>query len=331
MTQLFLHGMGHFHPENVIDNAFLENLDIGTNNDWIIERVGIRQRRTVLPLDYIRDTLNTDPRAALEAAEFDNAETAACAARIALDRAGLAPEDIGMVISGGCYPDMAIPAEASRVAAALGADAPGVDINTACSSFGAQMHFLANMTGLSRFVLVVNPENTTRAVDYSDRATAVLWGDGSSAAVVSSTESAPARIVHTTLAADSQRWNAVCIPRHGHFGQDGNAVQRFAIKTTLSLVQDLLPEATSKVTSTGGFLHFIGHQANLLMLQSVTRRAGLDEQSHWHNVADYGNTGAAGAPCVLSQHWDELGEGDSVVIAVVGSGLTWSSLRMEVG
>ena len=96
---LQIHGVGHFHPENVIDNAFLESLDIGTNDEWILERVGIRERRTVLSLDYIRDTRNADPRAAYEASRYTNAQTAARASRMALERAGLEPGDIGMVIA----------------------------------------------------------------------------------------------------------------------------------------------------------------------------------------------------------------------------------------
>ena len=330
MAPLFLHGMGHFHPENVIDNGFLEELDIGTSDEWILERVGIRRRRTVLPLDYIRSTYNRDPRGAGDAALYDNADTAARAAAMALERAGVAASDIGLVVSGGCYPDMAIPADASRVAAAADIDAPGIDINSGCCSFGAQLHMLGSMEALPRFLLVVNPENTTRAIDYSDRANAVLWGDGTSAAVLSAREPAPARVVASTLGADSKRWDAVRIPRHGHFFQEGNAVQRFAIKTTISLVREMLPEARRHAAAGDGAVRFIGHQANLLMLEGVARRTGFDGDSHWHDVAEFGNTGAAGAPVVLSRRWEELRPGDSVILAVVGAGLTWSSLRIEV-
>jgi 3-oxoacyl-[acyl-carrier-protein] synthase-3 len=323
--------MGHFHPANVIDNAFLEELDIGTNEEWILERVGINSRRTVLPLDYIRDTKNKVPQQGQEAAEIDSRQSAAAAADMALERAGIGREQIGMVIAGGCYPDMAIPCEASRIAGFMGIDAPGIDINSACSTFGAQMHFLASMSGLPTYVLVVNPENTTPAINYADRSTAVLWGDGTSAAVVSTEESARLCVRDTSIAADSARWEAVCIPRFGHFNQDGNAVQRFAIKTTLSCARALKAEARQRTQERGGLLRFIGHQANLLMLQSVASRLGLEEGAHWYNVIDYGNTGAAGAPCVLSQHWDDLADGDSVIMVVVGSGLTWSSLCIDVG
>ena len=175
---LFLHGMGHFHPENVIDNDFLESLDIGTDKQWTIERVGIRTRRTVLPLDYIRETRNVDVRAADEAAVYTNAETGARAGRMALERAGLSPDDIGMVISGGCAPQYTTPAEASVIAAELGIDAPAFNVSSACSSFGTQLHFLSQMNpeALPDYILVVNPENNTRTIDYNDRRTAVLWG-----------------------------------------------------------------------------------------------------------------------------------------------------------
>jgi len=116
--------MGHFHPGNIIDNAFLEELDIGTNDAWILERVGIHTRRTVLPLEYIRKTKNQDPRQGQEAAEMDSRQTATAAADMALERAGISRNQIGLVIAGGCYPDMAIPSEAARIAGTMGIDAP---------------------------------------------------------------------------------------------------------------------------------------------------------------------------------------------------------------
>jgi 3-oxoacyl-[acyl-carrier-protein] synthase-3 len=330
MKPLYLHAVGHFHPENVVDNRFLEELDIGTSDEWILERVGIRERRTVLPLDYIRRTRNADVRAGQEAALYSNVETAKRAANMAIERAGLKAKDIGMVVAGGCCPEMAIPSEACRVAAALDIEAVAFDVNSACSSFGAQLHLLASMGHLPPYVLVVNPENTTRVVDYADRATSVLWGDGTSAAIVSLEAPARVRIVETTLASSPAGSAQVTIPRFGHFGQDGSAVQRFAIKTTQACLEAMLPLARARLAETGGKLHFMGHQANLLVLEAVARRAHIVDDEHWYNVVDRGNTGAAGAPTVLSQHWDDLAKGDVVVLAVVGSGLTWSSLRMEV-
>jgi 3-oxoacyl-[acyl-carrier-protein] synthase-3 len=157
-----------------------------------------------------------------------------------------------------------------------------------------------------------------------------LWGDGTSAAIVSTEVVSRVKIVETRLASSPAGCAQVTIPRFGHFAQDGSAVQRFAIKTTLSCLEAMLPSARAHVEQTKGALHFIGHQANLLMLENVARRASLSDGEQWSNVVDRGNTGAAGAPSVLSQHWDELRAGDAIVLVVVGSGLTWSSLRMEV-
>jgi 3-oxoacyl-[acyl-carrier-protein] synthase-3 len=327
---IYLHGVGHFHPENIIDNRFLEDLDIGTSDAWILERVGIRERRTVLPLDYIRKTRNADVRGAWEASLYTNAETSRRAALQAIARAGIEPKDIGMVVSGGCTNDAAIPAEACRIAAALGVEAAAFDISSACSSFGAQLHVLSAMgAALPPYVLAVCPENTTRVINYSDRSSAVLWGDGTSAAVVSTKVPSRVRAVNTTLASSPSGWEAVRIPRFGHFVQDGAAVQRFAIKASVAAIREILAPARERVAVTGGTIRFVGHQANRLMLEAVTQR--IEVGGHWHNIESFGNTGAAGAPSVLSQHWDDLVDGDVVVLAVVGSGLTWSSMLIEVG
>lgn len=331
MRNLYLHGLGHFHPENVIDNRFLENLDIGTNDEWILDRVGIKTRRTVLDLEYLKKTRNKDPRAAYEASKYSSADTGKRAALHALERAGLEPKDIGMVVAGGCAPEMCIPAEACRIAAALGIEVPALDINSACSSFGAQLHMLGQMDALPPYVLIVSPENTTRVIDYSDRASAVLWGDGTSAAVLSTQVPSRVKVTATTLASSPAGCNLVVVPRTGHFRQDGSAVQRFAIKTSVACLEAMLPGARARAAETGGVVRYVGHQANLTMLQSVARRVEVDAAHHWHNVADYGNTGAAGAPTVLSQHWDDLTGGDVILLVVVGSGLTWSSVRLEIG
>ncbi len=325
---IYLHGLGHFYPENVITNRFLEELDIGTSDDWILERVGIRTRRTVLPLDYIRETKNRDPRAALEASPYGNTRSGAVAARMALDRAGLKPEDIGLVISGSSAPDSLTPAEAATVAAELGIDAPCFDLNSACTSFGMQVHFLLKMVpeALPPFVLVVNPENLTRSVDYSNRNTAVLFGDGSSAAVLSATVPAPAAFVACDACSKPSSWDKVVIPRMGYFNQDGNAVQGFAIRKTTESLR--LLQSVFQVNSNR--FKFVGHQANLGMLETVCDRAGISKENHWHNVEDFGNTGCSGAPAVLSQHWEALKSGDHVAVALVGGGLTWVHMMLVV-
>lgn len=331
MPPLYIHGLGSFHPENVIDNRFLEELAIGTNDEWILERVGIVERRTVLPLDYIRQTKNQDVRAAEEAALYSNAETARLAALQAISRARLKPSDIGLVVAGGCCPQTTTPAEACRIAAALDLDVPGFDLNSACSSFGAHLHVLGSYGGMPPYALVVSPENTTRVVNYADRATAVLWGDGTSAAVISSSVPSRVRVAATSLDSSPAGHRAVTIPRVGHFGQDGSTVQRFAIKTTSATLASLLPAARERAARMGGRVRFVGHQANKMMLEAVARRANIEPIDHWSNVVTFGNTGAAGAPTVMSQHWDEFTDGDVIVAVVVGAGLTWASVTIEIG
>ena len=244
---LYLHGIGHFHPEIIIDNTFLESLDIGTDRSWIEERTGILARHTVLPLDYIRTTRNRDPRQATEAALYSHAEMAHRAARIALDRAGLDATAIGLVISGGSSPWMGSPAEACLVAERLGIQAAAFDVNSACSTFAVQMRTLLAMqpTALPDFILVVNPESLTCAVSYDDRGTAVLMGDCGSAAVVSPRIPACRRIDRACYESDPANWRKVDIPAAGYLTQDGSAVQAFAIRKTVAAIERLRPLAKS--------------------------------------------------------------------------------------
>jgi len=326
---LFIHGVGHFHPENRIDNAFLMSLHIGTDDAWIMERVGIRARRTVLPLDYIVRTKNEHPSEADHWSLHTNAQTGARAARLAMERAGVTASQIGLVIAGGCSPQYSIPAEACQVAAELGIAATAYDVNSACSSFAVQLHHLRAMRpeALPDYVLVVNVENTTRTVDYRDRRTAVLWGDGSSAAVVSARVPAPVRVRRSVVHSDPAGWNKVLIPAGGHFAQEGSAVQGFAIRKSVATVNEL----AAHLARDRAEMLFIGHQANRMMLNAVCERAGVEPSHHLFNVDEYGNCGAAGAPGVLSQHWDTLPPHCEIALVVVGSGLTWGGLLIDVG
>jgi 3-oxoacyl-[acyl-carrier-protein] synthase III len=324
---LYFHGLGHFHPENQIDNAFLESLDIGTNEQWIVERVGIKSRRTVLPLDYIRATKNKDLRAAQEAALYTNAETGRRAALMAIERAGIKPSDIGMVIAGDCSPDTCIPAEGARIANALGLCVPAFDLHSACSTFGAQAHLVLQMgKNAPDYVLLVSPENTTRVTDFSDRSSAILFGDATSAAVISTKVPSRAKVVHSTFGVNPAGCDDVAIARVSHFAQNGSAVQKFAIKQ----MSALLAEIQGRVgEDRQGKLVYIGHQANLTMLEAVCRRCHIPPERHAHNIVEYGNQAAAGAPVVMSQQWDRFKAGDVAAMVVVGSGLSWSSLQIE--
>ncbi len=326
---LYLNGLGHFHPDNVIDNAFLEGMHIDTNNEWIVERSGILERRTVLSLDYIQQTYNQNPSLAKDYAQFTSAETGAKASQMALSRASIKVSDIGMLIAGGCSGQYSLPANASVIAAELGIEAESFDLNSACSTFAAQMHVLNRMypETLPDYILMVIPENWTMTVDYGDRRTAVLVGDCSVAAIVSPRKKSPYQISFTCLGSNPSNWNKVVTPTGGHFTQDGKAVQKFAITKTL----DLLKEIQEKTGINPATSYFIGHQANLRMLESVCRIAGISNEKHLFNVDLFGNCGAAGAPSVLSQHWDKFLPKDKIALAVVGAGLSWGGMLIEVG
>lgn len=328
---LHLHGLGHFHPEHEITNRFLEELEIGTDEAWIVDRVGIRSRRTVMPLDYIRATRNVDPRAGQEAATYDNAEMAARAARMAIERAGIVLTDIGWVVGGGSAPDTASPAEACNVARRLGLEVPSFDVNSACTSFFVAANLLSRMQpdAMPRFVLMVVPESLTKTVDYRDRSTAVLWGDGAVAAVVSATEPGRAEFIGSTMHSTPSGADKVVVPRQGFFRQDGAAVQKFAIKRTVECFEALRAAHADPARAWG----FVGHQANLRMLESVCRQCEIPPGRHFSNVEHFGNTAAAGAPSVISMRWDDWTAHDELGVVGVGAGLTWGGyvLRFRHG
>jgi 3-oxoacyl-[acyl-carrier-protein] synthase-3 len=326
---LYLHGVGHFHPENVIDNPFLCSLDIGVDPGWVEERVGILERRTTLSLDYIRQTRNLDARAATEGSTTSTIEMAQRAAELALRRASLEPSAIKMVIAGGCCPEMLIPAEASRVAAVLGMDALAFDVSAACASFVAQVHFVSQMRPevLPDFVLIVSVEAFTHSINYSDRQTSILFGDGATAAILSPRIASSTRILSSSFHTDPSGQDQITIRAGGHFAQDGHRVQMFAIRKTVETLNHLDQGHSGENGHARPDEYFIGHQANLRMLEAVCRRCNLAPQSHLSNVERFGNCGAAGAPSVLSQNWDALPP-CAINMAVVGSGLSWGGLRI---
>ena len=329
---LHLHGVGHYHPDGEITNKFLEELDIGTTDDWIVDRVGIRSRRTVLPLDYIRETRNADPRATEEAASMNNVELGARAAELAIERAGIAREQVGLVISGTSSPGFSCPAEACLIAQRLGLQVPAYDLNSACSTFVTQLFNLSLMApdALPEYVLTIATESLTRAVDYTDRGTCVLFGDGAAAAAVVSTRvPGRAKLLHVNVESDPSGADKVIIPWAGTFSQDGRAVQMFAIRRTRSGYEELRDLVEEE--GAGRNLHFIGHQANLRVLEQVCKRCAIPPERHHANVEIRGNTGGASAPAALSMQWEKFTAQDDVALVVVGGGLTWARALVRFG
>lgn len=325
---IFIHGIGHFHPENIIDNQFLTDLNIDTSNSWIMERVGIRKRRTVLSLDYIRNTYNQSALSVGSHIEYTNAQTGAIAAKLALKHAKLTPQDIGMVIAGGCLPQYSLPAEACMIAAELGINVPAFDVNSACSTFAIHMNLIKNMdkASLPDYILLVIPENMTRSVNFKDRKVAVLLGDGTSAIIVSKKHPTNYMISNVIINSLPASYRVITVPAGGHFFQEGPVVQRFAIKKMVSIIEELRQKANLSKHQH----YFIGHQANLMMLRSICKISEISEKFHLYNVDEFGNCGAAGAPIVLSQNWNNFTPGDEIILAVVGAGLTWGGMVIKI-
>ena len=288
--------------------------------------MGIHTRRTVLPLEYIRSTRNADPGAAAEASLYTNPQTGAAAARMAIARAGIEPADIGLVIAGGCSPQYLIPAESCMIAAELGISSEAYDVNSACSSFAAQIasspvHASGEPAGL-RAGRERGKHHANRRLPRPEHRRPLgrrhLGGGDIAAQAVPGTDHP--HLLHS----DPSGWGKVYIRAGGHFGQNGPAVQAFAIRKTGEIIRELREHLG------GTESWFIGHQANLLMLRSVCDRAGVPAERHLYNVDRFGNCGAAGAPGVLSQNWDRFSDGDTIALAVVGSGLTWGGVAFRI-
>ncbi len=333
MQPTYLHAMGHFHPENVLPNSFFDTLDIGSAGAWIEERTGIRSRRSVLKaedihaLRYGTKTL-TELRA--EGRVMSIAELSEKAWEVLLTRyPDLDSSTIDTLICGTSIPDFDIPANACTIASRLGWSCLSFDANSACSSFVLDLHVARQMisTGAQKTMAIFNPERYSLRMDYTDRNSCILFGDGCSAAVLSS-EARPGslRVVDTLLYSDPAGYDLVKVPESETFSQNGKAVQKFAITRTIEVTEQIL--ARNNLTPKN-VKYFTGHQANLRMITSAADRLGITTDRHLHNVAELGNQGSAGAPSVLSMNWDRFEKGDLIALAVVGSGLTWGATLLE--
>ena len=194
----------------------------------------------------------------------------------------------------------------------------------------SSMNLLASMQPdkLPPFVLVVLPEAVTRVVDYNDRSSAVLWGDGAAAVLVSGSVQGRASIEETSFASKPKGYRKVMVPWAGYFSQEGATVQSFAIKKTIRMLRDF---QTRFGDDGNRRLHFIGNQANRLMLDNVCSSCGIAEDRHHFNVTRVGNTATAGSPSVLSECWNDFIDGDYVAIIGVGAGLSWTSAVIRFG
>jgi 3-oxoacyl-[acyl-carrier-protein] synthase-3 len=178
---------------------------------------------------------------------------------------------------------------------------------------------------MPEYVLIVTPDTLSVTVDYRDRTAAVLWGDAASAAVVSTRVPGRAEILGNTLQSNPTAFDKVTVPRLGFFHQDGQSVHKFAIKAMTGMVQKLRKELAAPERQ----FSFVGHQANLRMLESVCAACKITREQHFYNLDAYGNTGAAGSSTVLSMRWAEWTKNDDIAVAGVGAGLTWASYLLR--
>lgn len=324
---LYVLGMGYSHPTTIIDNKFIESLDIGTNEAWILEKIGIVERVTTLPLDYIKTTRNQDPREAIKVATHTPTDLGVIACEMAIKNAGISVSDIGLVVCDSCTPMQTTPSEAQRIAKRLGLGVPAYDVFTACPAFALHMDLLSNFKEekVPEYALCISTGTVTQKVNYNDRSDAAIWGDGAAAWVVSTRNKGKLKVIDTYFMADPLRCDAVVVDTFGHFHQDGRAVRNFSVLQTVKLLRGL----EERFALNWEVDAFIGHQANSTMLEQIRNNRGIPDHSHWHNVKHIGNQAGAGAPASLAMNWDKIKPGQKIVIAVVGAGLSWGSVLLE--
>ncbi|MBM4253372.1 MAG: ketoacyl-ACP synthase III [Deltaproteobacteria bacterium] len=326
-------GMGHYFPPTKLTNQFYEGLDIGSSAAWIEERVGIIERRTVLALDDVTklrrgETTLTTLRQ--EGRIMPIGEMCREPWRMAKERSAQAYYDPNVVISGTSVPDWDIPANACAIAATLGLETTAFDVNSACSSFVVDLHVARGLllSGQATDIAIFNAERYSTRVNFADRASCVLFGDGAAASIVSTRPGARGLAVRDTVVISSPAGSQhVKLPDGDFFSQNGAAVQKFAVTKTVAVTQEIMKRQNLQPDDIS---YFVAHQANYRMLMAAVEKLGFHHDKHLCNVQHHGNQGGAGAPNVLSMNWDKYKVGDLIAVAVVGSGLTWAGALLEV-
>ncbi|MBI3287948.1 MAG: ketoacyl-ACP synthase III [Elusimicrobia bacterium] len=327
-------GMGWSLPKNELDNDFLRG-DVGLERDekWNRSRLGIQKRYSVLSKEYIRKTKNADPNVAIEHAR-SLGETpvtlGAAAAKSALAKAGVKPQQVGLVIANCDTPFETIPSTANLVAKALGiGPGPHMDVNSACSSFSRHMLVLGDMNEKAwpEFVLTVQASAYTTRTDYSPKSIdGYIWGDGAAAQVCSLRHQGRFQVEPMIFATDPAGANDITIDAAGHFEQNGAAVREFSIRRTCEMYEQIAKAKKLYAED----VYTVSHQANYVMQDSIIGHLHLPPEKHLRNVHLQGNIAAAGAPSVIAQNEAKFKSGDQIVYAVLGSGLAWGGGYMEV-
>jgi 3-oxoacyl-[acyl-carrier-protein] synthase-3 len=332
VKDVVVRGTGRYLPERIFTNHEFEAI-IETSDDWITERTGIRERRLAAPGESTSDM-------ALQAC------------RQALERAGVAADEVGLIIVATVTPDTVFPATANWLQGKLGNHtAWSYDINAAC---GGYIYALSAATGLlrtgqARYALVVGAERMSAILDFTSRETCVLFGDGAAALLLEAVDPADnpqgygvrefvlgsdgnlARILWQPDGGSNSPPTLDTLARHGHFvHMQGREVYKHAVRRMNQIVTDVLERVGVAPDAVDWF---VPHQANVRIIQSVQERLGLPAERFYVNIDRYGNTTAATIPLCL----DELAEqgklhaGSKVVLFTFGAGFTWGSCYLVWG
>lgn len=318
-------GTGSYTPEKVLTNFDLEKM-VETNNEWIIARTGIEERR-------------------IAAADEVTSDLAAKAAQRALDAAGVTADEIDVIVMATITGDYPWPATACLVQTKIGAkNAFAYDVSAACSGF---LFALSNaddflMAGRGKKALVIGAEVFSRFIDWTDRNTCVLFGDGAGAVVLEAQES-ESGVLSSHLHSDGAYHELLYQPGFGakhqpsvegleaklpYLKMQGNEVYKFAVRSLTQVSKEALK--ANNVTSEDVGL-FIPHQANLRILEATTKRLKLTAEQSFINVHKYGNTSAATIPIAIDEasRGGLLKEGDLVLMAAFGGGFTWAGTLLR--
>ena len=315
--------IGAYAPEKILTNADLEKM-VDTSDEWIVKRTGIKERRIAADNEYTSDM-------------------GAKAAELAVERAGIPKDEIDLVLCATVTPDhFNMPSTACIISEKIGIrNVQAFDISAACSGFVYLLSLAKAFieSGMKRNVLVIGAEKFSSIVDYSDRTTCILFGDGAGAAVISATENKEEGFVDVHASADGSYSDFLVTPAPGavhpasiamideklHFVQmKGNETFKLAVKTLTKDVKDILAHNN---ISTEDIPHFIPHQANYRIIKAVGDALKMREDQVVRTVHKYGNTSAASIPMAINDIYESgrLKTGEMMLLDTFGGGLTWAS------
>ncbi|HEX8731758.1 MAG TPA: beta-ketoacyl-ACP synthase III [Ktedonobacterales bacterium] len=313
-------GWGKYVPEKTLTNADLERM-VETSDEWITSRTGIKERRIASPGE--------------SASTFSIA-----AAREALERAGIEGKDLGLIIVATVSQDYKFPSTANLVQHALGAQCGAFDMQAACSGFlyGLSVAQQFITTGAIKHALIIGVELLSQVMDYTDRSTCVLFGDGAGAVVLSASDE-PGGVLGFTLGSDGAKPELLYIPAGGSrepmteeglregrnwVRMQGGEVFKFATRIMGTAMEEALANAGMSAEDMD---LFIPHQANLRIIESASKRLGLPMEKVFVNIERYGNTSAAAVPIALCEAVEQgrVQQGQHVGMVAFGAGLTWAA------